>query len=475
MSEANAIVYVNNLWLRYGEGNWVLRGINLSVDKGKTILIAGPSGSGKTSLIRALTGSVTKIFGAEVRGEVRVCYKPINELNPEEVQKCIQIVNQDPYTHFLEPIAIDDLVNYAEKFYGDSSWNVIEKITKVLRIEDIISKPITNLSSGQLRRLAIAKALLANPSIVILDEPFMWLDDVDGVEMMYTVLNTLRKLNVTVIVVEHRFLRLLDNVDKIYILKNGVLTEVDKNVMKFPELPNEKGNNRSTQTSSECVSVLELENLWFKYEGDLRWIFKNANLRVCQGDTVIIYGRNGSGKSTLLRIIAGLLKPVKGVRRRYREILYIPQVPYLFITEDSVVNEVKELCRSRGFGEECVRRGLDILKIFGYEDLDTLPLNLSWGQQVRLAIILAYTVAKDCILLLDEPFTGSTYLESFNIINILSSLNTATKIITLSSKDYIPLFKNAKVYTINEGVLEPLTYTDNAIFSGVKLAHKLFS
>ncbi|MEM3981091.1 MAG: ATP-binding cassette domain-containing protein, partial [Ignisphaera sp.] len=410
-----------------------------------------------------------------VSGEIKVCGRYVDELSSDELQRCIQVVNQDPFTHFLEPIAIDDLVSYAEKFYGGRSTEVVQEVAKVLRVENIISKPLTSLSGGQLRRLAIAKALLTNPSIVILDEPFMWLDDVEGIELVLTAIDTLAKLGVTMIIVEHRFLRLLDKVRRVYLLKNGVLAEIDKISLKPSNTNNVEIGSTAQQTLSKCIPTLELENLWFKYEEDPTWILKNINLRVCQGDTVVIYGRNGSGKSTLLRIIAGLLKPVKGRRKRYKDVLYVPQIPYLFITEDSIVNEVKELCKSRKLGEKCIHRGLETLKMFGFNNLDTLPLNLSWGQQVRLAVLLAYTVAEDCILLLDEPFTGSTYVESFNLVNTLSSLNTTTKIITLSSKDYIPLFSNAKIYTLSKGSLEPLLYSDNTVFSGVKITHNLFS
>lgn len=472
---AKAVIDVKDLWLRYRESNWVLKGVSLKVLEGETVLIVGPSGGGKTSLARALTGLATKVFGAEVKGEIEVCSRPIHTLNHTELQKCIQFVNQDPYVHFLEPIAADDLISYAEKMYGNRAWEVVKSLAKMTNIEDLIVKPLTSLSGGQIRKLAIVKALIADPSIVILDEPLMWLDDVEGVELVYSVLSMLKRLNKTTIVMEHRFLHILDRVDKVYVLKDGriFLAEELKGFaagsrgsmdvsMRFPE-------------SNICTPVLELNNIWFRYGDGAQWILKGVDLRVCQGDTVVIYGRNGSGKSTLLKVITGLLKPIKGSRKAYRRMLYIPQTPYLFITEDSILNEVRELCRGRKPEVDCVDRGIEMLKNFGYRDLETLPINLSWGQQTRLAVLLASAVAEDSILLLDEPFTGSTYIDSLNLVNTLLSLSRSTKIITLSSKDYIPLFRNAKTYVLYDGVLKPLTYNNNHVLEGIRLAYKLFS
>ena len=456
----NAVAVVKDLWLRYSGSPWVLRGVNLELNRGEAVLIVGASGSGKTSLARALTGLAQNVFGAEVRGEVILCSRPLNEMDVYEVQRCVQLVNQDPYTHFLEPVPLDDLISYAEKLNRRQAIDAVRRVAQMMRVETVLEKPLSSLSGGQLRRLAIAKALLSDPEIVILDEPLMWLDDVDGVELVNSVVRELKRLRKSVVVMEHRFLNIINNVDRVYVLKNGILEPADAVSLKLSTGARDGEDYKCDQRQggSVCKPVLELENVWFRYSRDGGWILKGVDLRVCEGDTVIIYGRNGEGKSTLLRIAAGALKPSKGYRRAYGDVLYVPQVPYLFITEDSILSEVKALCRSRRLGRECIESGVELVKKFCVEDLEALPINLSWGQQTRLSTVLAYSVVRrGGVILLDEPFTGSTYIDSVKLAELLEKLENASKIITLSSREYIPLFRNAKVYKLEDGVLKPCT------------------
>uniref|UniRef100_A0A7J2U598 ATP-binding cassette domain-containing protein n=1 Tax=Ignisphaera aggregans TaxID=334771 RepID=A0A7J2U598_9CREN len=74
------IVKVKGLWLRYRvsmQGDWVLRSLDFEVEDRETVLVIGASGSGKTSLIRALTGVAQAVFGAEVQGEIELCFKSL--------------------------------------------------------------------------------------------------------------------------------------------------------------------------------------------------------------------------------------------------------------------------------------------------------------------------------------------------------------------------------------------------------------
>jgi energy-coupling factor transporter ATP-binding protein EcfA2 len=153
--------------------------------------------------------------------------------------------------------------------------------------------------------------------------------------------------------------------------------------------------------------------------------------------------------------------------------MYVPQIPYLFLTEESIEREVRELCNSR-IREECFSRGFELLKRFGYDDLDRLPLHLSWGQVTRLVTLLSINaIGKVGLILLDEPFTGSTYFEAAALTETLSMFTDIAKIIVLSSKDYISLFPRARVYMLINGTLSPLAHRDAIMFS--KTAYELMA
>ena len=251
---------------------------------------------------------------------------------------------------------------------------------------------------------------------------------------------------------------MLDLVDTVYRLELGELKRVDLGRLgsKLYKIGNSSCCNDAQENkdnSNNCKAVIELHNVWYRYR-DSPWILKGVSLRVCKGDTIVILGNNGSGKSTLLRLIAGVIKPVSGSVKVYGDLIYIPQRSYLFITEDSIINEIKSLCKARKLGEECIRRCVEILKLFGYNDLDKLPLHLSWGQLTRLVTLLGYSVTRGAILL-DEPFTGSSYPEALRLAKLLSSLQDVAKIVTLSSEDYLRFLVHGKLFTLQNGVLKP--------------------
>ncbi|MCC6045642.1 MAG: hypothetical protein LM572_02570, partial [Ignisphaera sp.] len=116
--------------------------------------------------------------------------------------------------------------------------------------------------------------------------------------------------------------------------------------------------------------------------------------------------------------------------------------------------------------ELCFSKGIEFLKKFGYDDLDKLPLHLSWGQMTRLATLLSIiAIGNSGVALLDEPFTGSTYIEAVALVETLNRFTDVAKVIALSSKDYIPLFPNAKIYVLSSGMLKTFIHEKHFEFS----------
>ncbi len=446
------MLMVENLWYRYPNSDWIIRDIDLQVGNGDLVLVIGGSGSGKSTLAIAITGIGVNVYGGEMKGDVYISGKSIKGIT-NNIGKYIAIVNQNPYNHFIEYRVRDDLYGYAETIYGDrDADNVVRRIVKIMNIDDLLDRYFFELSGGEVRRVAVAKALISNPDAVILDEPLMWLDD-HGIGLLRESLNILKSLRKSVIVLEHRFLPLLDIADKIYLLRNGRLEEISKDMLKPREIAMKP--QRNSNGSPRDIEVLRVVNTWFRYNNG-RWILRNVNMRACLGELIAIYGPNGSGKSTLLRIIAGYLKPSKGFVQIYGRAIYIPQNINLFFTEATVEDEIKAICKYNRIGDRCFEKAINMLRSLWLDvDLDASPFNLSWGQKMRLAIALSMLIDDANIVLFDEPFTGLTYYERYRIANIISFLPKA-KIVSLSSRDSIYMLNGDSVYFINNGVLEKI-------------------
>jgi energy-coupling factor transport system ATP-binding protein len=439
------VLKVKDLWFRYPNSNWILKSLNLELYEGETLLVIGRSGCGKTTLIRALTGTGMHIYGGEARGEVEVDGKRLEEYSLEELRKVIQVVNQDPRTHFVYPNIYEDLYTYAIQIYRDEKKAVeaLELVSNSLKVKNLFNRLYFELSGGELRRTVIAKAILSKPKIIIFDEPLMWLDDI-GVEYYLNVIESLRSYGISILIFEHRFMPLVNHIDRALILANGFTREMSLDVFRKPFYSMQNEVKSYISSDERGISI---NNLWFKYDGD--WVLRNIYIDISRDDAVAIYGSNGSGKSTLLKIIAGYLKPVKGTVKRFGKAIYIPQLISLFFTEESIELELRSICRNSDDFKKCYSKGYSILRSYGFDDLSQTPFNLSWGQQERLAIALAL-IANYNIFLLDEPFSGLTYLDRAALVDYLKSLPGA-KIVTISSRDSIPFLSGFKLYSLHNG------------------------
>ena len=457
-TSSREVLRVENLWFRYPNSEWVLRGVNLVVNRGEIILVVGDTGSGKTSLVRALSGIGVKVYGGEVRGKVSILGAFSGEVSMEEAASHVKVVNQNPYTHFVYPRLGVDLLLYAEEAYGDREKAIreVEGWAAATGAWDILRKTIFEASGGELRRTAIAKASITHPSIILLDEPLMWLDD-DSTVKLRELLVELKSKGVSILVFEHRFLPILDLADRVYELRNGVLVRLSKSdlLKRLETFSSSHGVHSSSLSTGKRGITIRLDNVWFKYSGSTRWVLRGAGLGVETGGFAVVYGRNGSGKTTLLRLISGYIKPYRGRVYTSEKPVYVPQVIDLFFTESTISEELRAVCKHSRISN-CYSRGIHVLEKLGIKSFEKPPHTLSWGQKVKLAIALSIVAGKS-ILLLDEPFSGLTYRERYLLTEYLNSV-PCTVVVTTSSRDSLEIAikasKNVAVYSLVDGVLK---------------------
>ena len=213
-----------NLWFAYhkGDDGYVLRDINLKIEKGKTIALVGQSGSGKTTLADMLPR-----FYESDKGALLIDGTDIKDLTTESVRKHIGVVTQ-------ESILFNDTVknNIIFGMQNVTENEVIEaaKIANahefIMQLPDgyntIIGDRGGKLSGGQRQRLSIARAILKNPAILILDEATSALDT-ESEKLVQEALTNLMK-NRTSVVIAHR-LSTIANADEIVVMNQGEIIE----------------------------------------------------------------------------------------------------------------------------------------------------------------------------------------------------------------------------------------------------------
>lgn len=205
-----------------GGSGWVLKNINLKIEKGKTIALVGQSGSGKTTLVDLLP----RFYDLE-HGEILIDGENINQYKLNDLRGNMGIVNQ-------ESILFNDTIFNNIAFGLDSiSIEDVEKAAKIANAHDFISQMKdgyqTNvgdrggrLSGGQRQRISIARAILKNPPILILDEATSALDT-ESERLVQDALTSLMK-NRTTLVVAHR-LSTIQHADEIIVMQQGEIIE----------------------------------------------------------------------------------------------------------------------------------------------------------------------------------------------------------------------------------------------------------
>lgn len=213
---------IKNVSFRYGNRELVLQNIDMTIAQGETIALVGESGSGKTTLAKLIMS-----FYEPEEGQVLIGGKNIAELNPRSVRENIAYISQDVF------LFSDSIKNNLTLGNKDITMEEIEKACKLSMADEFIKKmPMGyntllgenghDLSGGQKQRLAIARALLKNPKILIMDEATSNLDTVTEKSIKETIDNL--SGSITCIIIAHR-LSTIRNCDKIYVMDKGTVVE----------------------------------------------------------------------------------------------------------------------------------------------------------------------------------------------------------------------------------------------------------
>lgn len=196
------IVQIKNLKKSFDKGKiTALNGINLTIKKGEFISIIGPSGSGKSTLLNMI-GALDKPDEGEitVAGYDLTLEKDLSYFRSQEVGFIFQLHNLIPNLTVLENV---ELPMYESNLSSKQMKKKAEKLIDYVGLSDKLNRKPTELSGGERQKVAIARALANDPSIILADEPTGSLDSKNGQMILDWLEKLHQKENVTLILVTH--------------------------------------------------------------------------------------------------------------------------------------------------------------------------------------------------------------------------------------------------------------------------------
>ena len=223
------VIKIDNLNHYFGKGslrNRVLWDINLTINRGEIIIMTGPSGSGKTTLLTLIGGLRTVREGSlQILGQ---------ELNNASENKLLQVRKHMGYIfqahNLLNSLTARENVQMSLELHQELSHlqrkAASAQILKTLGLENRLNYYPDNLSGGQKQRVAIARALVANPKIVLADEPTAALDKKSGRDVVEILQGLAKKQGCAILLVTHDN-RILDIADRIVEMEDGKLINKD--------------------------------------------------------------------------------------------------------------------------------------------------------------------------------------------------------------------------------------------------------
>jgi len=253
------IIEVEDLWWKYeGSDDWVLKGINLKVEKGEFLAITGPSGAGKTTLCMCLNGLIPHSNPGIIKGKVTVAGLDVRKYSPSELSEKVGMVFQDPESQFIG-MSVEEEVVFGPENQGLAREEIKRRLDwalKAVRMEGTLSKAPYELSGGQKQRIAIASILVMLPEILILDEPTSELDPIGKAEV-FSIISELRKnTNMTIILVEHETEEIAKYADRVILLNEGKIIMDEKPKEFFKQIDKLKRYGVEPPQVTEFTSLL---------------------------------------------------------------------------------------------------------------------------------------------------------------------------------------------------------------------------
>lgn len=255
----NPALSLKELWFRYEKDTPdILRGVSLEIPKGSISAIVGGNGAGKSTTLKAICG-ICKPY----RGRIKVFGKPVNKFKSGELFKnCVSMLPQDPKSLFVKSKVSDELAEMTK------DKNKINEVTETCQITDLMNNHPYDLSGGEQQRAALAKVLLTEPKILLLDEPTKGMDSFFK-ETFATILNKLKSQGITILMVSHDVEFCAKYADRVSMFFDGQIltTETPQNFFGSNSFYTTAANRMSKHVFKNAVTAENVVELYRKNKG----------------------------------------------------------------------------------------------------------------------------------------------------------------------------------------------------------------
>ena len=455
--EDSIVIKLENATLRVRD-SFLLPDTSWQIDKGQHWAVLGPNGAGKTSLVQALTGEVPVVRGkisffVPSAGARRTGY-----VSFDQHRRLIEREEKRDESRYFSG-KLDRITTVYETLlescsaFGSGTIDA-ERLAAELKIQNLLERDIRVLSTGEMRKVQIARVLINSPQILILDEPFDGLDQSARKDLLQ-IINDLMDDSRTVILVTHRRGEILPNISHVLALgTGGIIFQGKREEVLIPHrldrlypssfkisftIPAKKGNRLKAGANALPEILISMKNVTVKYENttaldDVDWTVKT-------GENWVVLGPNGCGKTTLLNLITGdnpqayaneiylfgkrrgsgesiwEIKGRTGVISSELQIRYHKPITALEVVLSGFFDSVGLYRTHTPEQRKCAEQWMDVLGVA--DKSDRIFNQLSYGER-RMLLLARSMVKMPQILILDEPCQG---LDRTNRQRILAAID----------------------------------------------------
>ena len=455
LDPARPVIELDEVSVAFGE-KYVLRGLTLKILPGQTTVVVGRSGSGKSVLLKLMMGLLPPTSGRVMLfgKDLATCSVP----EVLELRKRMGMLFQN-YALF-DALTVDENVGFSlsenSSLPQPQIAGLTHELVNILNLTGSENLLPADLSGGMRKRVSLARALIANPEVVLFDEPTTGLDPImiEAVDDMIALAK--HQYQITSVIISHDMASTKRLADKVAFLHDGKIifygTYDEFITSKLPPIqafvegartsrlsrgsggPGDTAPPVETSAPITDAPVVELVDEYKRF-GD-KDVLRGVNLKIYPRRITVIIGASGSGKSVIIKHIMGLFKPTRGQIRVFGEDI----VPM----KELALNEVRKrfgllfqgaalldwltvyenvafpIHERGGVGkQETHDRVTDILERLNISDIaHRMPGEISAGQRKRVGLARAI-VMKPEIMIYDEPTTGQDPLRTRDIDDMI--------------------------------------------------------